>query len=1120
MSRARDRADGKITGDLVPSSHEAFSLGSESARFNDGFFSASTVDIGGLKISKDTNGDAEFKDGSGAFKKIMASEIHLGTGSSKAVMKRQTDGSVGFATTDNSGNATTAEVGGSTSVYANTSSLPSVSASTSGDMAFVTANKRFYIFNGTAWYSVVLTNTAPTVTGASLNYTLATNGSATVVTLSSSDPEGDPLTFSHTTTGLGTEATITQGTGSNTNVFTVTPSTNEAHAGEFSVVFSATDGANVVNNTSSFTLVFSVPQHFSTSLKVKTSGTNGRTNSVFDDASTGNHTVTANGDVYQTSLTPHNRSWSNYFAGAGATVENVVFGHSSDFVFGTNEWCVESWIFCEGHQAGSFSQGNIWGMKHGTDQRGVNLHMQSNGNFMVLIANATTWTVAADTGIAVPVGEWAHVALTKNTTTNKVYLWVDGKERWSVAHTGSIANSNNKLAIGGTITGAYAHSFKGYISEFRVVVGDDVYPSEFKPSLDPLTAITGTKLLTCNSNRFADFSGGNAKTITFTNTPEVLTWTPLALPDKWKSTVGGSTYFDGTGDYITIPDSADFDLATAWTFETWVYPTNLGSGFNSIYQVGVDSTNGFVIDMSSNGSTPRFIYYVGSWVTLSSSEAIPNNSWSHISVTWDGSYYKIFVNGVQTASATSSTAITNPTAGIQIGRSTTGGGAHRYYTGYLSDTHFVKGTAKYTSAFTPPTALTALHSNTKLKLNFSQAGVFDTVGKNSLKLYGDAQESTTQTKYATTSIKFDGTGDYAVSEGDHFKVRTGAFQFEAWVRWTSGAGGIFHAAQASIGSGNQAATGTFALAVSLNNKWNIYHNTATEINSVVSADTWYHVAYLRQSGKRYVFINGVEVLSAADTYDYSATDTFNLGGYYNTGFLFNGYIEDARFLSGHTTYPNERPQEALTAVSGTTLQLANASTIPSSPNGLTLSVGAGSPTVSSFTPADSTVTHSIRYDGNDRTDIAANTNLQFGTGDFTVEMYLYLVAQTTDYASVIDFRSSSTRNDASSFTLVYSASKMYIYANAFHVDNIPRVLNKWQHLVYQRRTISGTQYDEFYIDGVLFHQATDSTNWTGNSMWIGSSHWGDHGDFYIADLRVNKGNAIYSSSFTPPTASL
>jgi len=1115
MSRARDRADGKITGNVIPASHEAFSLGSAGARFNDGFFSASTVDIGGLAISKDANGDAEFKDGSGAFKKIMASEIHLGTGASKAVMKRQTDGSVGFATTDNSGTATTAEVGGSTSVYANTSSLPSVASATSGDMAFVTSNKRFYIFNGTAWYSVVLTNTAPTVTGASLNYTLATNGAATVVTLSSSDPEGDPLTFSHTATGLGTEATITQGTGSNTNVFTVTPSSNAAHAGVFSVVFSATDGANVVNNSSSFTLAFAVPQHFSTTLKVKTSGNNARTNSAFDDASTGNHTVTANGDAYQTSLTPHNSAWSNYFAGAGATVENVVFGHSSDFVFGTNEWCVESWIFCEGHQAGSFSQGNIWGMKHGTDQRGVNLHMQSNGNFMILIANATTWTIATDTTVAVPIRKWTHVALTKNTTTNKIYLWVDGKESWSVAHTGSIANSNNKLAIGGTITGSYGHSFKGYISNFRVVVGDDVYLNSFKPPLDPLTAITGTKLLTCNSKSFEDNSGGNAKTITFTNTPEVLTNSPLTLPDEWGSSVGGSGYFDGSGDYLTIADSADFDLATAWTFETWVYPTNLGSGFNPIYQTGVDSSNGFVIDMSSNGSTPKLSYYAGSWVTLSSSVVIVNKSWSHIAVTWDGSYYKIFVNGVQTGSATSSTAITNPTTGVQVGRSTTSGGAQRYYTGYLSDTHFVKGTAKYTSAFTLPTALTALDSNTKLKLNFAQAGMFDLVGKNSLKLYGNTQESTTQTKYATTSIKFDGAGDYIIIDNVE-APRTSDFQIEGWWYQTNtGDSGMFKAFSPLSNNTNGVAIGTTGTSF-----W-VTDNGQTNLGTHWSQNAWHHVAVVRRNGKQYTFVDGVNKDTAtgrANTDDYS-TNGITIGGWYGLSNVMAGFIEDFRYLKGHTTYPNERPQEALTAVSGTSLQFANASTIPSSPNGLTVTASEGSPTVSTFTPPDSTVSHSIYYDGNDINSVAANTNIHLGTGDFTIEGYFYIVGHISSYGALFGTRVS---NNTSGFGLGYSYSgNMYVYSGGYIIQNIPFEIKKWMHFAYQRKTISGTSTHQIFRDGIFVGSGTTARDYANQPLTIGGDLSSSENAYaYIADFRVIKGTAIYNTSFTPPSASL
>ena len=106
MGRARDRADGKITGNVVPAANEQYSLGSSTARFNDGYFAASTVDIGGLAISKDSGGNAEFTDGSGTFKKIMASEIHLGTGTSKAIMKRQSDGSVAFSKSDTSGSYT------------------------------------------------------------------------------------------------------------------------------------------------------------------------------------------------------------------------------------------------------------------------------------------------------------------------------------------------------------------------------------------------------------------------------------------------------------------------------------------------------------------------------------------------------------------------------------------------------------------------------------------------------------------------------------------------------------------------------------------------------------------------------------------------------------------------------------------------------------------------------------------------------------------------------------------------------------------------------------------------------------------------------------------------------
>jgi hypothetical protein len=335
---------------------------------------------------------------------------------------------------------------------------------------------------------------------------------------------------------------------------------------------------------------------------------------------------------------------------------------------------------------------------------------------------------------------------------------------------------------------------------------------------------------------------------------------------------------------------------------------------------------------------------------------------------------------------------------------------------------------------------------------------------------------------------------------------------------TSGAGGIFHVAQASIGSGNQANTSTFGLGVSANNKWMIYHNGQTEINSVVSADTWYHVAYVRQSGKRYVLINGVEIHSAADTYDYSATDTFNLGGWYSTGFLFNGYIEDARFLSGHTTYPNERPQTALTAVSGTTLQLANSSTIPSSPNGLTLTASEGSPTVSPFTPPDSTVSHSIYYDGSDMHTVSANTNIHLGTGDFTIEGYFWIVAQVGTYDALFGTRAA---NDTNGFGMSYTASNMYVYSAAYLVNNIPFEYKKWMHLAYQRKTISGTATHQMFRDGVLVGSGTTARTFANNPLFIGGDLAGsENSNVYISDFRVVKGTAVYDTSFTPPGQAL
>ncbi|WP_291812908.1 hypothetical protein, partial [Limnobacter sp.] len=216
------------------------------------------------------------------------------------------------------GAAESSSSGSSTTVYATIDDLPLSGAST-GDQAYVSGNNRLYIWNGTGWYNIALINTTPSISGALGTYALATDGTATTVTITATDPEGIPITYSIASDTSGNVATVTQGTGSNTNVFTITPSTNSAHAGTFSLTFRASDGVNIATAVSSFTLVFNVSNSKYTTALVTSVGANNAVNegtTSFKDSSTNNHTISRYGTSKQQTFSPYRSGgYSTYFDG-------------------------------------------------------------------------------------------------------------------------------------------------------------------------------------------------------------------------------------------------------------------------------------------------------------------------------------------------------------------------------------------------------------------------------------------------------------------------------------------------------------------------------------------------------------------------------------------------------------------------------------------------------------------------------------------------------------------------------------------------------------------------------------------------------------------------------------
>ena len=141
---------------------------------------------------------------------------------------------------------------------ANLTALGALTGMATGDQALVTSTNKLFMYNSTGWYLIAtITNGAPSaISNVDSAYAFA-SGSPIIVNAIATDPEGLPLTWSSTTSGLGDIATIAQGTGDSSNYFTVTPSTNDSDAGTFTLTIAATDNVNgAVNFPASFTLSF------------------------------------------------------------------------------------------------------------------------------------------------------------------------------------------------------------------------------------------------------------------------------------------------------------------------------------------------------------------------------------------------------------------------------------------------------------------------------------------------------------------------------------------------------------------------------------------------------------------------------------------------------------------------------------------------------------------------------------------------------------------------------------------------------------------------------------------------------------------------------------------------
>lgn len=788
-------------------------------------------------------------------------------------------------------------------VYATINDLP-LSGVDEGSMALVDSTDTLYIWSDNGWYKIALVNTTPSISNVESTYELSGTGADTVIDIVAEDPEGIPITFSIASDTSGDLATVTQGTGADTNVFTITPTSNTSLSGTFDLTFRASDGVNIGTAVATFSLAFKVENsNYTTALITAVGGNNVRNNS-FVDSGPNTETITTAGEVEQIAFSPYRPGgYSVLFDGNDDYLQ--LPSHSS-LAMGTSEFTWEFWVYLKSDTGATQ---NLIDLRNGSS--GLKIDVATSSLAIRVYSEVTASNPI--TGDSLDLNKWYHVALVRDSSDNlKMYL--NGSQTGSTAtsHTSNYTSNSGRIGIR---YGDLTQELNGYISDLRIVKGTAITPTSGGPTAR-LEAVTNTSLLTCHLPYMADGST-NGHSITRNGNTKLEPFAPFDYQAYDAADFGASAKFDGSGDYLTSVSNGISNVGTGnFTFEGWFYLTADPSNYISIVasRASNASTTGFVMAISASD----FYIYTGAHLVQKGS-AIYKNQWYHWAYTRESGTHRLFLNGELIDSDSTSRDYTDDT--FWIGAKYDG---TEFFTGYQSDIRVVKGTAVYTSAFTPPTAPLSAVTNTTVLLPMDDGGIIDkSQSAKHVALYGDTKCSTTTSPISdySSSIYFDGSGDYIRTEYQGLSnFGTLPFTIEGWFYLTVSPSNYITIVQSRNTSWS---TSGWEVTISASDFYFDVNGSVAAKGSAISQNTWYHYAVSRTSAgsnNLKMFLDGTQIGSTATVTNDFTLDIFWIGAKYNAfeggGDVvrnFTGYMSDIRLTKGYARYTSNftRPSTPL-----------------------------------------------------------------------------------------------------------------------------------------------------------------------------------------------------------------
>jgi len=545
-------------------------------------------------------------------------------------------------------------------------------------------------------------------------------------------------------------------------------------------------------------------------------------------------------------------------------------------------------------------------------------------------------------GSTLTLGIWTHVAVTCDSgVSNGTKLHINGNVASGDTGTLTVTSNAHTLQFGKRYDDAN-YQYGGKMSSVgiwnRVLSESEIESIQWKNLYSELSGTELTNLRgwwdlqgDVEDKSGNDNDGTNNSTTLITNSytgesPFKPRIQDIATPKMAVQLADGSTDFDGTNDYILVPDDTTLDFGTGdFTIGFWAYAddwTQANAGLVGL--ANASASAGVIIRLTSADKVETFISASG-WGESSplSASALTNGTWNHIVLARSSGTAKLYINGSLSDSDSNTADV--PAYDVTIGR-TYEDSDNYYFDGKIANVVIYKGTG-LTKTQVQELMFTEKYSGLTSDLKTNLVSFYDMGSSsnphNDLQGNNDGTNNgaTVTTGYTSSphgvadplnfghafsgrALSFDGTNDTVITNNEITD-----FPFSVSSHFQTGSsfatGNIFSFTDASV------INEYYGMLVDGSGNLSVIRRNTTEVVTDTGFDctvsTWYHmVAVFGSATTATVYINGQSVYAGTGLTSVSIDGTFDkfLIGYLRVStatYFWNGKISNVKVFNSVLT---------------------------------------------------------------------------------------------------------------------------------------------------------------------------------------------------------------------------